>query len=344
VPIAFPRLRGLALKSLKPKLVVGFLVLSLLIGVSGAIGLFFVQRIGATVAFFSDVTSPLLTLSMKLGDNAQRTRAAFLDGLSRGQDADTMAKELARLDEAARQQLEELRALSTKAGITARVDEAAARQRELNQILQDMLAAHFRGRATDAATQERLAKFETERRAFDAQLAALAAQAETRMAESEDKAKIQVQTGTATIEWLGELFSQTMNETLPVLQGVYKLMRDSVKVQDLAKTYAHQRNASALPALEQDTKAAAKAAATATRKFGGRMRTADGKAQIAAILQSITQLETTLVGDDGAFAAHRKNLEARGRLAELTQKLGRVENAYLAVLTEVEQAVQTLND
>src|SRR5262249_28051206 len=157
----------------------------------------------------------------------------------------------------------------------------------------DMLAAHFRGRATDAATQERMAKFESDRRAFDGQLATLAAQAEIRMAESEDKAKIQVQTGDATVEWLGAQFSQTMNETFPVLQGVYKLMRDSVKVQDLGKTYVNQRNASALPAVEQDTKAALKAATTATRKFGGRLRSADGKAQVAAILQLITQLETT---------------------------------------------------
>src|SRR5262245_29163471 len=57
-----------------------------------------------------------------------------------------------------------------------------------------MLAARFRGRTTDALTQERLGKFENERRGFDAVLTALSGQAETRMSENEDKAKIQVQT------------------------------------------------------------------------------------------------------------------------------------------------------
>src|SRR5262245_18521380 len=212
---------------LKGKLIFAFLGLALLIAVSGAVSLFFVQRIGATVATFSDVTSPLLTQSMSLAENAQRTRAAFLDGLSSGKNADEMTRTLAALNETARKGLDALPALSEKAGLSARVGELDQRQREFARILQDMLAANFRGRATEATTQERLAKFENERRAFDALLAALAAQAETKMGESEDKAKIQVQTGAASVDWLGELFSQTMNETLPQLQGVYKMMRDS---------------------------------------------------------------------------------------------------------------------
>src|SRR5262249_62422540 len=84
---AFAKLR------LKAKLILAFLGLSLLIGISGAAGLFFVQRIGAAVAVFSEVTSPLLTQSMDLADNAQRTRAAFLDGLSRGKSADEIKRD-----------------------------------------------------------------------------------------------------------------------------------------------------------------------------------------------------------------------------------------------------------
>src|SRR5262249_40208121 len=158
--------------------------LSLLIAVSGAAGLFFVQRIGATVAVFSDVTSPLLTQSMSLAGNAQRTRAAFLDGLSSGQNADQIKRELAGLDDAARKGLETLRALSEKAGIAARIGDLDRRQREFAKILQDMLAANFRERATESVTQERLAKFENERRALDALLTTLATQAETRMSEN----------------------------------------------------------------------------------------------------------------------------------------------------------------
>src|SRR5262249_48053383 len=237
-----------------------------------------------------------------------------------------------------------LRALSAKAGLSARIDEVAQHQREFTRILNDMVAAHFRGRTTEALTHERLARFEAERREFDALLAAGGGPAETKMTENEDKAKIQVQTGAATVDWLGELFSQTMNETLPMLQGVYKLMRDTVRLQEQAKSYANQADAAQLPAIEQEAKSTVKTAGTVTRKFSGRMRSQDGKAQVAKITQATAKLEAALVGNEGAFAAHRDNLQARAQLAALTQTLAKIENDYVDLLTEAEQAVQGLNE
>ncbi len=335
---------GIAGTSLKAKVVLGFLGLSLLVGICGVTGLFFVQRIGATVAFFSDVTSPLLTHSMSVVDNAQRTRAAFLEGLTRGQNADDIGKDLAGLDEAARKRLDDLRALSQRAGIAARVGEVEQRQREFIEILKAMLEAQFRGRTAEILTQQRLMKFETERRSLDGLLSTLATQAETRMAESEDKAKIQVQTGAATVEWLGDLFSQTMNETLPLLQGVYKLMRDSAKLQELAKSYSNQRTASGLSPLEQEAKATLRAAVMATRKFSGRLRSAEGKTQVANVVQAINTIEGALVGNEGLFAAHRENLETRTQLSKLTENLAAAENAYVALLADVQKAVENLNE
>ncbi len=148
----------------------------------------------------------------------------------------------------ARKRLANLRALSTQAGLTIRLDELDQQQRQFAQILRDMLAAHFRGRAADAITQDRVVKFEAERREFDALLASVATQAETTITESEEKAKTQVQGGAATVDWLGDLFSQTLNETFPLLQGVYKLMRDTVRIEELAKSYVNQADAAALPA------------------------------------------------------------------------------------------------
>jgi len=341
---AIVRIGNFAAMKLKAKLILAFLGLALLIAVSGAAGLFFVKRIGATVAVFSDVTSPLLTQSMSLADNAQRTRAAFLDGLSSGKSADQITRDLASLNETARKGLDGLRALSEKAGLAARIGELDQRQREFARILQDMLAANFRDRASEAVTRERLARFENERRALETLLGTLATQAETRMSEGEDKAKVQVQTGAATVEWLGEQYSQMMNETMPQQQVSYKLMRDAAKLQELAKSYVNQRDAAALPAIEQDVKSTLKVVVAGARKLGGRMRSTDGKAQIAKINQEIANLETLLVGNEGAFAAHRDSLQTKAQLAALARTLATVENGYVGLLAEVEQSVQSLNE
>ena len=342
--MSIPVFRVFAGMRLKAKLMLTFLGLSLLIGISGAAGLFFVQRIGATVGFFSDVTSPLLAKSTSLADNAQRTRAAFLEGLKSGRGETDIAKDLAALDEAARKSLADLRGLSARAGLQVRLDDLDGRQRQFTETLRDMLAAHFRGQTSEAVTRDRLTKFEADRREFDVLLTAVATEAETKIGASEDKAKTQVQAGAATVDWLGELFSQTLNETFPLLQGVYKLMRDTVKLQELGGSYVNQPDAAALAPIEQNVKATLRTATTGIRRFGGRLRTPEGKAQVGKITQSVTKLEAALVGNEGVFAAHRANLEARTQLAGLNQTLGTVESAYVGLLGDVDRAVQDLNE
>src|SRR5262249_41137983 len=151
-------------------------------------------------------------------------------------------------------------------------------------------------------------------------------------------------TGAATVEGLGEQYSQMMNETMPQQQVSYKLMRDATRLQELVKSYVNQRDAAALPAIEQDVKSALKVVVAAARKLGGRMRSAEGKTQIAKINQGIASLEAALIGNDGALVAHRDNLKTKAELAELARTLATAENGYVGLLTEVEQAVQRLND
>ena len=54
-----------------------------MIGICGASGLVFVYGIGATLSVFADVTSPLLSQTVVLADNAQRMRSVFLDAINK---------------------------------------------------------------------------------------------------------------------------------------------------------------------------------------------------------------------------------------------------------------------
>src|SRR5215468_2034596 len=93
---------------MRAKLILAFLGLSLLIAICGASGLFFIQRIGANVTVFADVTSPMLGHSLQLVDNAQRMRAVLLDA-TRGEGTEEQyAKQLAELEATARRDIESL--------------------------------------------------------------------------------------------------------------------------------------------------------------------------------------------------------------------------------------------
>src|SRR4051812_38876264 len=149
--LVFRRVAAVAATKIKAKLLLAFLGLSLLIGASGGIGLFFVERTGATISFFSKVTSPLLVDSMSLAANAQRTRATFLDGLNSGRGKADLEAELSRLEDNARHRLDDLGRLSGQAGLTVRHQELGQLQQQFAQILRDIVAAHFDGQSTRAS-------------------------------------------------------------------------------------------------------------------------------------------------------------------------------------------------
>src|SRR4051794_22171668 len=101
---------------IRTKLTLAFFTMAVLVGVSGAFGLFYVKEIGRTMSIFTDVTSPLLSETLHLVDNAQRTRAASRTALIASGKERTSELELAKLDEEARQGIARLQVLAQQAG------------------------------------------------------------------------------------------------------------------------------------------------------------------------------------------------------------------------------------
>lgn|GEM_PF-1321576 len=341
-----PRLNVKFFGSLKirAKLILAFLGLSLLIGVCGAVGLFFIQRIGANVTVFADVTSPMLGHSLQLVDNAQRMRAVLLDA-TRGEGAEEKyAKQLAELEATAHRDIESLRRLSNQAGLTTQTADIERNQREFVRLLRARLDAHSSEKVAAARMRELTEQFSVERRAFDALLTAMAGETETKMVEAEDKAKIDVQTGAATVAGLGNLISETLTETFPLLQGVNKLTRDVVKLEEATTSYLAATQPEDLGPIEKRAQAIFKTSAAATKRIAGRMRSADGKKRVADIAAGLDKLEKLLLGDAGVFAAHRGDLVAKAEAINLQQASGAAEIAYVGALDEARQTVAKRNE
>ena len=157
---------------LRAKLAAAFLCLSVLIGICGASGLIFVRGIGATLAVFADVTSPLLNQTVVLADNAQRVRSVFLDAVNKN-DNTAFLESSGKLEDigvAAGQGMEKLRDLLGKARLPVRRDEIRQLQNEFHQIHFALLTAHRQQQIAFLAVQERLMSFEANRRDFDSLL------------------------------------------------------------------------------------------------------------------------------------------------------------------------------
>jgi len=140
------------------------------------------------------------------------------------------------------------------------------------------------------------------------------------------------------------LISESLTGTFPLVQGVYKLMRETIKLQETAKSYVSTAEPNVLKVVEGRAKTSFGAIANITRRIAGRMRSTDGKAQVASLAAISNRMDQGLTGQAGVFAAHRENLAARSELEKLQVESNAIEASHLAGLESARQAVEKLND
>jgi methyl-accepting chemotaxis protein len=340
-----PRLVRVALldrMKLRAKLASAFLCLSLLIAICGASGLLFVYRIGATVSVFADVTSPLLGQTVFLADNAQRMRAVFLDTVNKSAaPARDTGEDLGGLDLAAGLAIEKFRRLLTEAKLPVRLGEIQRLQHEFSQGLQTMLSAHTRQQIALLSTQERLRQFQADRQEFDALLRTITARGEALISQARDQAAVQVSARTATVQGLNELFSSTMNEGYPLVQGLYKLTRDTVSLQEAATSYINITQPESLPAVERRATLTFDNANEVIERVAARLQTAEGQGYVRRFKAGLEELHKKLMG---VFSAHGEYLKAKSDLTLMQTELAATETSYLSSLEEVRALVERHNE
>ncbi len=233
---------------LQMKLVLSFVFLSTLIGVSGGSGLFFVNRIADTVGVYSEVSSPLVEETMSLVGGMQNMHVALLDALGRQDETRIKATEaeITELDGAAQKGFERLRQLLAAGGIDVDIDGAMSRQGKFIKQAHDMLKAHRIKVTRGVAAQQQLREFEKQRKALEKLLTAFAREAEAGMSEAEDGTKSMLQSGDATMAGLDAMLSNTFNQIYPQIQGTYKVQAYLMRLQDIARAYVAERNADQL--------------------------------------------------------------------------------------------------
>ncbi|MEA2937524.1 MAG: hypothetical protein QOC56_1028, partial [Alphaproteobacteria bacterium] len=325
---------------LRAKLIAAFAGMATMAGFCGIVGLVFVQRIGASVSMFSDVTSPLLTESDAVVDNARRLRATVFRVLASGE---IMPEKLAQLRADGTRHLQALRELAAKAKIEVALDDVEQYKREFVQILERMSEVSQQKKAAFLVTQERTASFQAKRRDVDALLLDLANRAQGKILRTEDEAKVQVQTGAATVEGLSDMLSDVLTETYPIVQNTGRLLRQVDQIDDAARLLLVQTDAAALAAVEQRVKRTFNAIDAVIETLAGRLRDADGTVELTKFRSGILGLETALLGPDGLFERHRDAVTTQAERAADRANLDRIDRTYLQMVENIKSAVGTLN-
>ena len=302
--------------------------LALLIGLSGGAGLWFVRDLGAEMAVLTGIAAPALREAMGLRANADRILKIAEDAIA----AEDPARGRARLAPAiaqARAAVERMRRLADQGGGVLDVASVARAQ----TALLDRIDLTIQGDAQrDAAEKHAAARFESLEiaiREVQERLAEFSTDFEQRMVTVEDSAKVRVQTGDATVEWLDQLIAEGMTEVFPALQGTYRLMRDMSKLGELAKSLQALARIDGVADLEKTALATLKSADSALRRIGGRMRDPAGQKKFADAKQT---LATARAGMVEVIAARRAVFAATGVYAAGRKAMEDAEAAYLRTL------------
>ena len=331
---------------LRAKLAAAFLCLSAMIGICGASGLIFVHGIGATLSFFADITSPLLSQTVVLADNAQRVRSVFLDAVNKNDNSAFLesSENLGYLGLAAGRGMEKLRDLLGEAGLPVQMDEIRQLQNEFHQNHVALLTAHRQQQIASLAVQERLRLFDTDRREFDSLLRTITARGEALISQTRDRAALEVSIGTATVDGLNELFSITMNEGYPLVQGLYKLTRDAVTLQEVATSYINITQPESLPGVERRATLTFDNANEVIERIADRLQTTEGQGYVKRFQDSLKQLHSRLTGDGGLFAVYRDYLKLKDEIASLQTAVAGIETRYMSSLEDVRELVEKRNE
>jgi diguanylate cyclase (GGDEF)-like protein len=329
---------------LRAKLVLAFGAIAALAGLCGLIGLVFVNRSAETVREFTDVTSLLQGESVALVETAQRTRSTFLNALSRGETTEQFSRQLTDLRAETEAHIAELRRLSSRAQIDIHIPAIEESEKAFSGMLASAVAVSARERSAAAAARDSLTKYEASYKTTEPALISIADRAEGEVMRAEEIAKVQVQTRTATVDGLGDLVSQTLNNTYPVVQNANRLLRELEQIDDRVKLMTALSGQNQLARIEQELKRSFRGIRTTTRKLVGRLGTSDNQSGLTDVQDGFARIESIVLGPGGVLESERARTTARAALAAEEERFDQIERAYFAALGEVEGIVRQVNE
>jgi diguanylate cyclase (GGDEF)-like protein len=328
--------------SLRQRVILAFVAVAAMSGLCGIVGIVFVNRITTTVSTFVDVTSPLLIESIGLVGDSQRMRSTFYAGIERNEDASHLLEKSGSIHQEIQAHIEKLRSLAVKTGVDLNLDAVKRHEDAFHMVVEATIKTSVQAQAAAAAVQARRHDFAAADRAIQKMLHSLIDRAEGRMFKAEDEAKVEMQTGVATVESLGDRLSSLLNGTYPLVQNAGNLLRTLDQVEEWVQQSATV-GADQFGELEQNFRRAFHQVTLISGKLAGRLRDAEGVRTMAALQTALAEAQRVLLGPDGLLGGQHAEAAAREDIAKGLRSFEEVERAYLGVIDNVEAAVRALN-
>ncbi len=330
---------------LQMKLILSFVFVVALIGLSGGSGLVFVQRIAASVGAYSDISSPLVEEATILVARMKDMQIALLAALHDGDGAEIQSteQELSGQWQAIEQGFERLLELSAAGDLDLDITEAVATNKEFRKQAQRLLESLRIRVGKQKEAQQQLRKFNGQREELSTLLSNFARRAETVMGKAEDSSKTSLQFGELDRESLERTLSDTFGSAYPQVRASYNLLAYLTMLQNISAAYIAETDESLLLDIEAQYGAVIQESQTWLKKLNARVTTEEARNDVKLIAEGFHDLEFSALFDGGLFSIHVESLRANERAERLERSIGQNAKQFQVVLLAVADAARNLN-
>ena len=316
-------------------------LVALLAILAAGVGYYSIVRISTSVGIVADTTSPLLTDSLRLLSDAIRVRAIVLGRVRKASSDEEALRAIEYLHDGALARFRSMRRHAEVAGIMPLLDHIEASERAYVETSRRIVQLSDAVDGFDAATRERAASVDRGLSEVNEALRGMTAIVETRIAEVEEKAKVQVQTGTATVDALGAMMEETATQHIAALENAHRATKIIGQLYEQARLMVLTGDQAAVDRAADDVRQHLGALKRAHRILMSRLQLADSASMLPG--EKIDRLAALLLDAQGLAAARQVALKGIDELTRETVRLTTAQNAYLSELTSLEGEVDSLN-
>lgn len=331
--------------SMSTKLVAGFATLSLVAVMVGVTGLYFIDKINATLNNISDVAAPTVETSddlIALIFEATKVAEEIIADEDPA-DIDTLYIELNSLNVKFGESYNELQLLVIDESLLDELETARIEQTEFVDHANSMVAAHRLELQKEREGYELLALFDATGAQLVSALDEFAIENEAEMAKAEaegDELEARDADGASVNRVLGDLFDQDY----PVVEAALKLQRLIIEMQDTAGEYLAAESATELPTIETDflaLYASVKPHLNVLRDLAETDEDRSDTIELEQMLQTWVSIATT---SDQLFETHKLMLQAEALADELTENFETDADNVVRALDKVAATADAISD
>src|SRR5450755_3923294 len=311
-------------------------LVALLAILAAGVGYYSIVRISTSVGMVADTTSRLLT-------DAIRVRAVVLGRIRKVSSEVEAMRAIEELHRNGLARFRSMRRHAQAAGISALMDHIESNEGAYVETSRRIVRMSDAVELSELSARGRSGLIDRGLSDLNAAVRGISGVIETRIAETEEKAKVQVQTGTATVDGLGVMMEETATENLTALESTYRAMKIVGQLYEQARLVVLAADQAAIDRSTAEIRQLLVGLKRAHRILMSRLQFIGGDSASMLPEEKIGRLASLMLESRGLVAARVDTLKRMDELAKENGRLTVAQNAYLTELAGLEASVDALN-